>query len=235
MVRVSDVDELERLRRRLRREREARREAERLLEEKSRELFGVNQQLQNASVRLNAQLVQRTTALEAQKRELRARVEQLQSLQRSLEEAHDLAQAANRAKSRFIAMISHDIRTPVNGLLGSLVLLKETPLDARQQEWLSHALASGRQLRGLLADLIDLSQADAGAIRLEVVSVALREVLEEIVATWRSAAVARGLAMRLEIAPTVPSTVMGDSGRIRQVLENLLSNAVKYTQHDAAG
>jgi signal transduction histidine kinase/CheY-like chemotaxis protein/HPt (histidine-containing phosphotransfer) domain-containing protein len=171
--------------------------------------------------------------LKSQSDELGRQVEELQNLRRSLEEARDLAQSANRAKSRFIAMISHDIRTPVNGLLGTLTLLQETILSDEQRELLSLALASGEQLRGLLADLIDLSQADAGAIRLEVSALALRPWIETTAAPWRAAAAAKGLAFSVDVAEALPATVLGDAGRLRQILENLLSNAVKYCEEGA--
>jgi signal transduction histidine kinase/CheY-like chemotaxis protein len=168
--------------------------------------------------------------LERQKAELARRVEELQALRRSLEEAHELAQAANRTKSRFVAMISHDIRTPVNGLLGTLLLLEQTGLTEEQRKLLSLSLSSGEQLRGLLADLIDLSQADAGAIRLEVAPISLHEFVETTAAHWRTAAADKGLAFSVVCAPGLPGAVLGDAGRLRQVLENLLSNAVKYCE-----
>ncbi|MEM9387256.1 MAG: ATP-binding protein [Pseudomonadota bacterium] len=167
--------------------------------------------------------------LVAQKRALGEQVAQLQTLGRSLEEAHDMAQSANRAKSRFVAMISHDIRTPVNGLLGTLTLLEQTDLDDEQHELISLSLASGEQLRGLLADLIELSQADAGAIRLESARFDLPKFVDKVAATWRAAAVKKGLTFDTTICGQLPHVVVGDAGRLRQILENLLSNAVKYS------
>ncbi|MEO0423775.1 MAG: ATP-binding protein [Pseudomonadota bacterium] len=167
--------------------------------------------------------------LVAQKHALGEQVAQLQTLGRSLEEAHDMAQSANRAKSRFVAMISHDIRTPVNGLLGTLTLLEQTALDDEQQELLSLSLDSGEQLRGLLADLIELSQADAGAIRLESTRFDLPKFVDKVAATWRAAAVKKGLTFDTTISGDLPHVVVGDAGRVRQILENLLSNAVKYS------
>ncbi|RMD78973.1 MAG: hybrid sensor histidine kinase/response regulator [Gammaproteobacteria bacterium] len=149
--------------------------------------------------------------------------------ERELQEARDAALAASRAKDRFIADMSHDLRTPMNGVLGMLELLRATPLDPRQREYVDLAYRSGRGLLQLFEDILDLSRGTLGTLRLDSRDFDLRALLQGVTELVGARLLAKGLELRLEVAEGVPRWVRGDPTRLRQVLGNLLGNAIKYT------
>jgi signal transduction histidine kinase/DNA-binding response OmpR family regulator/CHASE3 domain sensor protein len=143
--------------------------------------------------------------------------------------AKDAALASNRAKTEFLAKISHDIRTPLNAILGSADLLSQTPLSFDQAEYVSMFQRNCRRLVALINDFLDLSRIEAGAVRLERAPFRIREIVDDAVATFRESANRKGIALEVEIDPAAPGWALGDSLRIQQVLVNLLSNALKFT------
>jgi signal transduction histidine kinase/DNA-binding response OmpR family regulator len=143
--------------------------------------------------------------------------------------AREMAEQASRAKSEFLANISHEVRTPLNALMGLTRLLMESPLNAEQKSWLDLMDSSAEALLGLLNDVLDLSRIEAGKLDIESVRFALKESLEELSALYAEQARAKSLEWTLVIAPDVPAHIQGDPGRLRQVLGNLLSNALKFT------
>ncbi len=149
--------------------------------------------------------------------------------ERELQEARDAALSAVQAKDRFIADMSHDLRTPMNGVLGMLELLQATPLDERQREYVELAYRSGQGLLQLFNDILDLSRSGLGKLQLECADFDLRAALRSVVDLLGARLLAKGLEMRLEVADDVPRWVRGDVTRLRQVLGNLLGNAIKYT------
>ena len=201
----SDTD---RLLRRVARERAARREAEALLEAKSLELFDSNQALRELATALEARIEQRTA---------------------ELRDALELAHQAKRAKDQFLATMSHEIRTPMNAVIGLAELLRDTPLDAQQQQYLSMLQASGRHLLALINDVLDFAKIEAGRLELELRPMDLVEAIELVRTMTEPQAQARGIALRFEVAPEVPRQFAGDELRWRQVLINLVSNAIKFT------
>lgn len=139
------------------------------------------------------------------------------------------AEAASQAKSEFLAHMSHEIRTPLNGMLGMLQLLSLTSLSEEQQEYVETGLAAGRGLLTVLSDILDLSRVEAGRLTLEEKPLDLRMLVEEVAALFQQEAQAKGLSFEVWVDPVTPEVILGDAGRLRQVLFNLLGNAVKFT------
>lgn len=150
-------------------------------------------------------------------------------LNEELKVAMGKAQSANEAKSSFLAVISHEIRTPMNGVLGMLDLMGDTELGEEQSEYRKTALKSARSLLRLLDDLLDFSKADRGALDLDVESFCLPDAVEEIAALMSSRATQKDLGFECVIHPDTPEYVMGDAGRLKQILANLLGNSMKFT------
>ncbi|WP_431795735.1 ATP-binding protein [Microbacterium enclense] len=147
----------------------------------------------------------------------------------SLERARDAALAATSAKSTFLATMSHEMRTPLNAILGMNELLASTDLDPVQRDYADRAAASGALLLDVVTDILDFSKIEAGAIDLVRAPFDLRRLVTSTVTVLSFAAESKGLRVLADYAPDVPTHVMGDATRLRQVLVNLLGNAVKFT------
>ena len=143
--------------------------------------------------------------------------------------AREQAEQASRAKSEFLANISHEVRTPLNALMGLTQLLMDSPLNPDQRNWLELMDSSAHALLGLLNDVLDLSRIEAGKLSIERVHFDLHQVLQDVGALYAEQARAKPLAFSLTLAPDLPPQMQGDPGRLRQVLGNLLSNALKFT------
>ena len=146
------------------------------------------------------------------------------------EHERQVAQRASEAKSRFLATLGHEVRTPMTGVLGMSELLLDTPLDARQQAQVRSIRQAGEHLLRLVNDALDLARIEAGRMALESRPFRLHELVREAEALMVPLARQRGLTLRIEVDPDVPLVVAGDPKRVCQILLNLLGNAIKFTE-----
>jgi signal transduction histidine kinase len=150
-----------------------------------------------------------------------------------LQAAKEAAEAASEAKSRFLANISHEIRTPMFGVLGLTELLRNEAQTGRQRELAGMVQTSGEALLRILNDLLDISRIEAGKLTIEQAPFNLVEELQSVVGLFAEMARRKHVELTLDVAPDLPVTVLGDAGRVRQVVLNLVGNAVKFTNRGA--
>jgi len=159
-----------------------------------------------------------------------------QQTQNFVQYAHEVSLARDQiakltqAKSEFLARMSHEIRTPMNALLGMVELLSETPLNEEQRQYVRVFQRAGDNLLNVINDILDFSKVEAGQVELENIEFDLAGVLEEAVEIGGVRARAKGLGVSSQVQPDVPTHLIGDPGRLRQILLNLLGNATKFTE-----
>jgi signal transduction histidine kinase/ActR/RegA family two-component response regulator len=195
--------------RRLDRERSARKQAEKLLEDKSLELFKANQELRAFAEGLEKQVEIRTHELSA---------------------ALESAKAATKAKSEFLATMSHEIRTPMNGVIGMTELLASSPLSEEQAQHLSILKSCSHTLMALINDILDYSKIEAGKLELEQIAFEPKRLLDELLTLFSTQAADKNIELKLSASSHIPTRITGDPTRLRQVFFNLVSNALKFTQ-----
>jgi signal transduction histidine kinase/ActR/RegA family two-component response regulator len=149
---------------------------------------------------------------------------------RQLAAARDEAQQASKLKSQFLANVSHEIRTPLNAIVGMSGFLLDTPIEGEQREFAATIRDSSVSLLAIVNDLLDMSRIEAGRLTLSPGPMDVAEVAQGALDAVRASGTAKGLALALRVAPGVPHRLIGDAGRVRQVLVNLLHNAVKFTE-----
>lgn len=175
-------------------------------------------------------IVWRTAALEAEDGTRACLLSGLDITQmRSLAEARDLAETANRSKSRFLANMSHEIRTPMGGILGMMELLLRSDLDRDERRYAETAQKAAQGLLDILNDVLDFSKIEAGKLAIERVRFDLRETLLDVADLFREPAREKGLVLECNLDKDLPRFVIGDPTRLRQILLNLVGNAVKFT------
>ncbi len=190
------------------REKKARKEAEKVIEEKSRDLFFAYKDLEKLNMSLEQKVRKRT---------------------KELVKARTIAEESAKAKERFLANMSHEIRTPMNAILGFADLLKESDLNEQQRSYLSAIKHSSENLLVIINDILDFSKISAGKLSIEYVSVDIKSLISDLIFSFKVRAKVKNLNLDFQFDDNINQQLLSDPVRLQQILTNLISNAIKFT------
>jgi len=156
-------------------------------------------------------------------------ITELKQIEEALLQAKADADSANRRKSEFLSNMSHELRNPMNGVLGMTQLLEMTDLNEEQRNYVTALNLSGKNLLSLINDILDLSKIEAGKITIEPVEFSLHQCINDVVLMQKSVIFGKGLKLTLDVAEDIPQFMLGDQLRVKQILHNLMGNAIKFT------
>jgi signal transduction histidine kinase len=196
-----------------------------------RDVQNKQRQLEEYREHLEELVAERTSELTEANRKLTREIEERKCLEDTLREAKRIAENANKAKSEFLANMSHEIRTPMTSAIGLLNLVLETELLPKQKAYLEMARISTVIMHNLLNDILDFSKIEAGRLTLESISFEPRKVIESVIDLQHLHAEEKSIQLTFALADDVPSSVIGDPNRLRQIILNLVSNAIKFTHY----
>ena len=179
---------------------------------------------------LEQRVAERTAALRESNAQLTKQVEETRKTQRALEKANQEAQLANKAKSEFLSNMSHELRTPLHGVLGyTQILRRDHNLDTNQKESLEAIERCGQHLLTLINDILDLTRIEAGQMRLDIQPTDLPQLIADVELIMAQRARSKGVTLNTILDPDIPSQIMTDTVKLKQVLLNLVGNAIKFT------
>lgn len=186
--------------------------------------------IEQLNTELEAKVAERTVQLDTSNKQLAEEVIERRRSEAEAKQARRAAETANRTKSEFLATMTHELRTPMNGVVGMANVLLTTPLDEDQTECVQIIRSSGESLLGIVDNILDFSMLEGEELGMEVVPYDPREVVQNVVAVLSTRAEDKNLAIQMKVASDLPGQLVSDAGRVRQVLMNLVDNAIKFTE-----
>jgi len=192
------------------------------------------QELRNSHRVLEQRVAQRTAALQQSNAQLTRQIAETRKTEEALRLANEQAQQANRAKTEFLSNMSHELRTPLHGVLGyAQILRRDTATSGSQRESLEAIERCGQHLLTLINDILDLTKIEAGQMKVDILPTDLPRLLDDVHMIMAQRAVAKGLALHLDLAGDLPRGIVTDPVKLKQILLNLLGNAIKFTAQGA--